>query len=270
MLIHPTAIIDAAARLAPDVEVGPYALIEADVEIGEGCRIGGHAVIGRDTSMGRNNAISSHAVIGTVSQDLKYKGERSYLVIGDDNIFREFVTINRATGEGAATRIGDRNEIMACGHVAHNCVLGSDVIMANNSALGGESTVEDHATIGGLVGIHQGCRIGAYAYIGACSKVTQDILPFVRADGHPARPRGRNIIGLHRQGFSAEEIQNIKTAYRTLFHSGLLLHEAATALSERFPDDAHVQRWIRFINESRRQIARPRARQVDLNTNSQS
>jgi UDP-N-acetylglucosamine acyltransferase len=260
-LIHPTAIVAPSAELARDVEVGPYAIIEAGVVIGEGSRVGGHAVIGRDTRLGRNNTIHHHAAIGTPSQDLKHKGEKSFLVVGDNNIFREFVTVNRATGEGKATRVGNGCALMAYAHVAHNSVLEDGVVLANCAELGGEVHVEERATVAGLVGVHQFCRIGAFAFVGACSKVTQDILPFVIADGHPARPYGLNLVGLRRHGFSSEAISALKSAYRCLFCRGMLLERALDALAAEHAVSPEVQRIVHFIRASSRRykIARPRA-----------
>lgn len=265
--IHPTAVVDPAARLAPGVEIGPYALIEADVEIGEGCRISGHAVVGGGTVLGRNNVIHHHAIVGTDSQDSKFKGEPTRLVVGDDNVIREFATVNRATGEGHATRVGSGCRLLAYSHVAHNATLGNGAIVANAAQVGGETVLEEHVVIGGLVGIHQRRRIGAYSIVGACSKVTKDIPPFIRADGHPARPRGINLIGLERHGFPPEAIAAIKAAYKTLFLRGIRLEEALDQLGRDFPDSAEVARLVDFIRHaSEWSVARPAAsaRQDDL------
>jgi UDP-N-acetylglucosamine acyltransferase len=261
--LHPTAVIDASAQIADGVRVGPYAIVEARVAIGEGCTIAGHAVIGEDTRIGRHNAIHHHAVVGTASQDGKWRGERTGLVVGDENVIREFATLNRATGEGNVTRIGSRCRLLAYSHVAHNTVIEDRVILANCAEVGGEALVEEGAIVGGLVAVHQRCRIGAFAIVGAGSKVTQDILPFITADGHPARPKGLNVIGLRRSGFSAEAISHIKAAYHCLFRRGVRLDAALEALCRDHGDSAEVMRMVTFIRSSERRIARPRGRSAE-------
>ena len=258
--IHPTAVIDASARLADGVEVGPFAIIEAGVEIGEGSTIAGHAVIGQDTRIGRNNVIHHHAIVGTASQDGKWLGERTGLIVGDDNVIREFATLNRATGEGNVTRVGNRCRLLSYSHVAHNTVIEDGVVLANCAEVGGEALVEEGAIVGGLVAVHQRCRIGALSIVGAGSKVTQDVLPFITADGHPARPRGLNLIGLRRRGFSPEAVSHIKAAYRCLFRKGVRLEEALDALCRDHAESPEVMRMVEFIRSSERKIARPRGR----------
>ena len=196
-LVHPTAVVHPTARIAPDASVGPYAIIETETTIGPGCRIDAHAVVGPHTTLGARNRVHHHAVVGTDSQDGKFQGETSYLVVGDDNTFREFVTVNRATGEGKETRIGSRCRLLAYSHVAHNVVVEDDVILANCAEVGGECFIGHCAILGGLVGVHQFCRIGAHVIVGACSKVTQDILPYITADGHPRAPAGSQRRGPH-------------------------------------------------------------------------
>jgi len=267
--IHPSAVIDPLAELAPDVDVGPYAVIGPRSVIGPGTRIGAHAIIGSDTRLGSGNVLHHHAVLGTDSQDLKYTGGKALLEVGDQNIFREFVTVNRATAEGTATRIGNQCVLLAYSHVAHNCLLGDGVLLANATQLGGEVEVGEHAVISGLAGIHQFCRIGAYAIVGGCSKVTQDILPFVTADGHPARPRGLNLVGLKRHRFSREALSRIKEAYHEMFHRGIRLDEALAVLThecadaEDCPGAREVMRMVEFARSSSRRIARPRGPMVE-------
>ncbi|MFN2456346.1 MAG: acyl-ACP--UDP-N-acetylglucosamine O-acyltransferase, partial [Pyrinomonadaceae bacterium] len=204
MSIHPTAIISPRAEIAPDAHIGAYAVIEEDVSIGAGCEIMAHVVIKRFTSLGRRNRVFEHAVLGGCPQDVKFKNERSRLIIGDDNLIRESATIHRASGEGEATRIGSRNFLMIGTHVAHNCVIGDDNIFANGAALAGHVTVEDHVFLSSNVGAHQFVRFGRYAMTGGKSKIVQDVLPFFITDGNPPRVRGINSIGLHRAGFTTE------------------------------------------------------------------
>jgi UDP-N-acetylglucosamine acyltransferase len=260
--IHPTAVVSPHAQLGMDIEVGPYSVIESDVTIGDGCRIASHAIIGEGTRLGNNNRIYHHAVLGTPSQDLKWQGEKSFLRIGDDNIIREFVTVNRATGEGNSTCIGNRCALLAYVHVAHNCVVEDNVILSNCTQLGGEVLVERNAIVGGLVGVHQFCRIGACTMIGACSKITQDILPYITANGHPARPYGLNRVGLERNGFDSKAIRAIKRAYRLLFARGTAFSDGVEHLKEQKSRIAEVEHMIRFIEQSRRGIAHPRGEET--------
>lgn len=257
MPIHPSAIIDPTAEIAEGVHIGPYAVVEDGARIGPGCSIGSHAIIGSGTILGPNNQIFSHAIIGTPSQDRKHRGQTSSVQVGEGNIFREFATVNRATGEGQVTRIGNFCLLMAYTHVAHNCILEDRVELANATQVGGEVFIGLGAKIGGLVGIHQQCRIGAYAMVGACSKVTQDILPFVRADGHPARPRGINRIGLQRNQFPEDAMERIKQAYKTLFLKKMLWKDALYSLQKDFGNHPEVAKILEFIAGSTRCIARP-------------
>src|SRR5215470_7809554 len=230
MSVHPTAIISINASLATNVRVAPYAVIEDDVEIGPECEIGAHAVIKRYTRIGARNRIFEHAVIGGEPQDVKFKGETSYLEIGDDNIVREFCTLHRANGEGLTTRIGSRNFFMVGCHVAHNCVIGDDNIFANEVALAGHITIEDHVFLSNNVGAHQFVRMGRYAMIGGKSKIVQDVLPFFITDGNPVRVRGVNSVGLRRAGFSEEARRALKEAYKKLFRSAMTIEEALAQL----------------------------------------
>jgi UDP-N-acetylglucosamine acyltransferase len=256
--IDPKAIVSSSAKIAEDATIGAFAIIGENAEIGPGCRVEAHAVIGDNTRLGRGNHVHHYAIIGTESQDAKFQGEFTRLEIGDNNIFREFVTVNRATGAGKATRIGSNCRLLAHAHVAHNCALEDGVILANCAELAGEVVVEENAIIGGLVGIHQFCRVGRHAIVGACSKVTQDIPPYMTADGHPARPRGVNVIGMRRHRFPNESIDAVKQAYRILFLRGLLLREALEALKSEFPQSPEVGHLVRFIESTSRAVARPR------------
>lgn len=218
--VHPTAWISSEAQIEDGCRIGPFAVVEPEAQIGPGCEIGAHAVIKRFSILGKENRVAEGAVIGGLPQDLKYQDCRSYVRIGEGNVFREHVTVNRSTREGAATRIGDRCFLMAYSHVAHECELGNAVVMANNVALAGHTSVADNAFISGGVVIHQFCRVGRLAMVGGNSKVEKDVPPFFLADGVPARLRGLNLVGLRRAGFRSEVLRELKTAYRILASRG--------------------------------------------------
>ena len=253
-------MIDLTARIEAGVVVEPYALIGRHVSIGEETRIGAFTVVGDHTLIGPRNRIYHHASVGTESQDLKFSGEESYLIIGQDNVIREYATLNRATGAGEATRVGNHSVFMAYSHLAHNSTVGDHCIVANVAEIGGHVVVEDYAVLGGLVAVHQFCRVGAYAIIGAGSKVVQDVPPFLLADGHPVRPHGLNLVGLHRRGFTPDETREIQQAYEILYHRSLRIEEAIVQLHERFPQSPHVGRIIAFLEQAERGIIRPRKR----------
>jgi UDP-N-acetylglucosamine acyltransferase len=252
--IHPTAVISSKAELAPDVKIGPYVIVEDDVQIGAGCEIGAHAVIKRYTTLGERNRVYEHATLGGEPQDVKFKGEPSLLVIDDDNLIRENVTIHRATGEDQATHIGSRNFLMIGVHIAHNCVLGDGCIFANGTALAGHIVVEDHVFLSNEVGVHQFVRLGRFAMVGAKAKIVQDVLPFLISDGNPCRVRGLNTVGLRRAGFSLEARMNLKRACHLLLRSRLPL-EAALQDMERL-EDSNVSHLIEFVRASRRGFCR--------------
>jgi UDP-N-acetylglucosamine acyltransferase len=254
--IHPTAIVSPSAQVAPDARIGPYAVIEEEVKIGAGCEIGSHAVIKRFTSLGVRNRVFEHATLGGEPQDVKFKGERSSLVIGDDNLIRESVTIHRASGEGEVTRVGSRNFLMIGVHIAHNCTVGDDNIFANGAALAGHITVEDHVFLSNDAGAHQFVRFGRYAMVGGKSKIVQDVPPFFITDGNPPRVRGLNSVGLRRAGFTPESRRALKHAYHLLFRSALPL-EAALGEMEKSGDD-NVLHLVEFIKGSRRGFTRGR------------
>lgn len=254
MSIHSTALVSATAVVAADVCVGPYAIIEDNVALGEGCVVGAHAVIKQFTKIGARNRIFEHAVLGGEPQDVKFKGEPSSLVIGDDNLIREFCTLHRACGEGAVTSIGSRNFFMVGVHVAHNCLVGDDNIFTNGAALAGHIEVEDHVFLSNNVGAHQFVRFGRYAMVGGKSKIVQDVLPFFLTDGNPPRVRGVNSVGLRRAGFSDEARRALKSAYALLFRSGLSLEEALREL-EHSADD-NVWHLVNFIRGSKRGFTR--------------
>ena len=258
MEFHPTALISPRAEIAQDARIGPYVVIEDDVSLGEACEIASHAVIKRFTTVGRGNRVFEHAVLGGEPQDVKFTGEPSRLVIGDDNLIREGVTINRASGEGCETHIGSRNFLMIGVHIAHNCTVGNDNIFANGAALAGHITVEDHVFLSNNVGAHQFVRMGRFAMVGGKSKIVQDVLPFFTTDGNPARVRGLNMVGMRRAGFSTDARRALKKAYQILFRSGLPLEDALRQMAEL--NDEHVEHLVNFIRASKRGFSRERLR----------
>lgn len=234
--------------------IHPTAIIEDNVEIGPDCDIAAYAVIKRFTRMGARNRVFEHAVVGGEPQDVKFRGEQSYLEIGDDNQIREFCTLHRASGAGETTRIGSRNFFMVGCHVAHNCVIGDDNIFANEVALAGHITIEDHVFISNNVGAHQFVRFGRHAMVGGKSKIVQDVLPFFTTDGNPPRVCGLNSVGLRRAGFSADARRALKDAYRMLCRSAMPLEESLRQLEQI--DDENVARLVSFIRESKRGFIR--------------
>jgi len=265
--IHPTAVIEEGAQLADNVTVGPYAFIGAHVRIGEGTSVGAHAVIEGHTTVGKNNRIFSHAAIGTIPQDLKYRGEASELIIGDDNIIREFTLFNPGTeGGGMVTRIGNGNLFMGYVHLGHDVIIGNRCILANAATLAGHVELGDHVVIGGMTPIHQFVHIGDYAMIGGASAVAQDIPPYCLAEGNRAVLRGLNLTGL-RRNLPREEINALKRAYRELFEKGRPLQEVAETLLNDPESTEHVKRLCRFIKTSKRGI--PFVRKSETATTSQ-
>jgi len=256
-LIHPQAIVDPSARLADDVEVGPWTIIGADVEIDAGTVIGPHVVINGPTRIGRNNRIFQFASVGEECQDKKYKGEPTRLVIGDNNIIREGCTIHRGTiQDQGLTRLGSHNLLMAYTHVAHDCVVGDHVILANNAALAGHVHVGDHTILGGFTAVHQFCHIGAHVMCGAGSVVLKDIPAFVMANGNSAKPHGINAEGLRRRGFDAEQIRAIRQGYKILYRQNLILADALQALHELAVQVPVIQLLIDSLVVSERGIIR--------------
>jgi UDP-N-acetylglucosamine acyltransferase len=260
--VHSSAIVDSQASIGSQVKIGPYAVIEEDVFVGSGCSVAAHAVVKRFTSLGARNRVFEHAVLGGEPQDVKFKGERSSLVIGDDNLIREFCTLHRACGEGEVTRVGSRNFLMVGVHIAHNCMVGDDNILTNGVALAGHIVVEDHVFLSNNVGAHQFVRFGRYAMVGGKSKIVQDVLPFFLTDGNPARVRGVNSVGLRRAGFTHETRQALKEAYRLLFRSDLPLELALTRLDQIA--DEKVTHLVNFIRGSRRGVIRTAKRESSV------
>jgi len=255
---HPTAAIDPAAKLADDVVVGAYTVIGADVEIGPGTVIGPHCSITGPTTIGRDNRIHGHAAIGGDPQDKKFRGERVALEIGDGNHIREFVTINRGTGDGGGiTRIGNDNWLLAYVHIAHDCLIGSHCVFSNNATLAGHVTVGDHVILSGFAGVHQFCRIGDHAFIGMGAFVNGDVPPYLMvAQEKYARPRGINAEGLKRRGFDASRIGAIKRAYRALYMGDAKLDEAKAEIAEIAAGSDDVRAFLDFIERGERPLLR--------------
>lgn len=256
-MIHPTAIIQPGAQLADDVEVGPYAVIGPHVRIGRGTRVGPHAVIDGWTEIGEENQIFHLASVGGIPQDLKYRGEETWLRIGNRNIIREYTTLQPGTVTGIGeTVIGDQNLFMAYCHVAHDCVVGNRVIMANGSTLAGHVTVEDFAILGGLSAVHQFTRIGESAMLSGGAMVGQDVLPYSVASGNRAKSAGINTVGLRRRGFSPDAITQIKKAYRLVIRSGLRLEEALARVRSELPQIPEIVHFLTFAEQSERGLCR--------------
>jgi len=256
-MIHPTAIIDPKAELDEDVEVGPYAVIGEHVTVGRGTTIGTHAVIDGWTRIGEDNRIFPMASVGGVPQDLKYRGEKTWLRIGDRNIIREFATLQPGTDTGIGeTVVGNDNLFMAYSHVAHDCLIGNRVIMANGATLAGHVLVEDFTILGGLSAVHQYVRIGESAMLSGGAMVGQDVLPFTIAAGDRARMRGLNIVGLRRRGFTEESISILKKAYRILFFSRLRVGDALARIRNELPSTPQLSHFLEFVEKTERGICR--------------
>jgi len=255
MQIHNTAIVSKKARLADDIVVGPYSIIGDGVTIGAVAKIGAHCVIEGNTTIGRNCEIFTGVVIGSRPQDLKYKDEKVFLEIGDNNIIREYCTFNLATEEGSKTSVGNNNLFMAYSHIAHDCVVGDDCVIANNGTLAGHVTIEDKAVVGGLVAIHQFVRIGMLSIIGGCSKVVQDIPPYSTCDGHPARVYGLNLVGLRRHGILQESIAQLNRAFKILFNEGLSPKHALEKIEKEIAQTPEVSYLVNFVRNSQRGVA---------------
>ncbi len=245
-MIHPTAIVDSSAQIGSDVYIGPYCIIGPDVVLGDGCWLQQHVTIMGPSKIGKANQFYAYSSIGQQTQDLKYRGEPTWLEMGDGNTFREFCTVHRATSPGDRTIIGSDNHFLSYVHIAHDCVVGNHVIFSNNGTLAGHVIVEDHVILGGLSAVHQFCRIGTRAIIGGCSKIVQDVPPYCTADGNPARARGLNIVGLKRAGFSREQMSALRQAFRKIYRSGLNNAQAVEQLraGELTPEAALFTEFI--------------------------
>ena len=256
-MIDPRAVVSPQAQIAEDVQIGPFSVIGADVVIGPGSWIGPHVVINGPTRMGAGNKVFQFASLGDAPQDKKYNGESTRLEIGDRNVFRESVTVNRGTThDRGVTQIGNDNLLMAYSHVAHDCILGDQIVMANCATLGGHVEVGDWVTLGGLSAVHQFTKVGAHCFIAHNAAVTRDVPPYVMAVGRPAVPHSVNAVGLQRRGFSAEQILNIRRAYRVLYRSGLKLKTAMEELEKAAETQAEIRPFVEFIKRSERSIVR--------------
>jgi UDP-N-acetylglucosamine acyltransferase len=257
MNIHPTAIVSPDAVIGEGSSIGAYSIIGRQVRLGSNTNISSHVVIEDGTEIGENCQISQYSCIGGAPQDLKFRGEVTKVVIGNFNNIREFVTINRATCEDiGVTMIGDHNLIMAYCHVAHNCLLRNNIVLANGTNLAGHVIVEDFAVVGGLTGVHQFTHIGAHSMIGGASAVNKDVPPYVTASGNHARLYGLNLIGMKRRGFSVEVLQALKDSYRIIFRSSLLLSQAVDRVRTDVPDLLEVRHFLDFIQQSKRGVCR--------------
>jgi len=254
MRAHPTAIIDPAAQIEEDVEVGPYTIIEADVVIGAGCKIGPHALLAGGTRLGRNVQVFNGAVLGIVPQDLKFKGEMTTAEVGDDTVVREFATVHRGTESTGRTVVGKGCFLMAYSHVAHDCILEDEVIMANSVNLAGHVLIEEQAIIGGVVPVHQFVRIGCHSFIAGGTRVPKDVPPYIMAANEPLRYAGLNAVGLRRRGFSSEVLTALKQAYKLIYNSNLNVSQGIARIREEMEIIPQVQHIIEFIEGSDRGI----------------
>jgi len=256
-MIHPTAVISPQAELGKEVEIGPYCVIEAYVRLGDRCRLHSHVVLHGYSEFGTDNEFFPFAAVGTKSQDLKYAGEPTSLIVADRNVFRENTTIHRGTVEDSPTRIGSDNLFLAYSHVAHDCTVGNHVILSNNGTLAGHVVVGDHAIISGLSAVHQFCRVGAYSITGGIAKIVQDIPPFTIVDGNPATVRGINLIGLQRRGFSEDDVRALKNFYKKVFlKKSASLNAGLESLDPSLTSNPRIAEMISFIGESKRGITR--------------
>ena len=254
--IHPTAIVDPTAQIGAGTIIGPYCIIAAQVVLGPECWLQHHVTLSGPMQAGARNKFYAYCSIGQQTQDLKYQGEPTYLEIGNKNIFREFVTVNRSTSSSGKTRVGSCGNFLAYSHIGHDCTVGDSVIFSNNGTLAGHVQIGDHAVMGGLTAVHQFCRVGRFAITGGCSKIVQDVPPFMIADGNPAKVRGINLIGLERKGFAAENLKTIKEAFRLIYRSKLNTRQALDAIRKDLPQTEEIVQIIEFIEKSERGIIR--------------
>jgi len=254
-MLHPTAIVHPKAKIGAGCEIGPYCVIGENVSLGDKCKLHSHVIIDGHTKLGKENEIFPFASIGLKTQDLKWKGGITRTEIGDSNTLREYVTVHSATSDGNATRIGSHNTILAYSHIAHDCQLGSHIIMSNAATLGGHVIVEDHAVIS-ISAVHQFCRIGKLAMIGGCSKVVQDVPPFMLADGNPAETRTVNKVGMERHGISDETQSAIRSAFKILFREGLTIPNALAKIEKELQQSPELQHLVQFVRASERGISK--------------
>ncbi|MFC7339368.1 acyl-ACP--UDP-N-acetylglucosamine O-acyltransferase [Haloferula chungangensis] len=257
-MIHPTAIVSPKAKLGNNVRIGPYSVVGDDVELGDGCILHSHVIVEGPSTFGRQNEFFPFAAVGGRTQDLKYTGEPTYLEVGDRNTFRENCTIHRGTHAHTPTRIGSDNLFLCYSHVAHDCQVGSHVILSNNATIAGHVTVEDYAIISGLSAVHQFARVGCHSIIGGMARISQDVAPYTIAEGHDPRTRGLNHIGLQRRGFSEEDIRALKGAYKKLFlKKDTNLSVSLSSLKAETPsNNPHVKHLIAFLESTQRGVTR--------------
>ncbi|MEP6777520.1 MAG: acyl-ACP--UDP-N-acetylglucosamine O-acyltransferase [Chthoniobacterales bacterium] len=254
--IHATAIVDPSAEIGAGTTIGPYCIVGSGVVLGPECWLQHHVTLCGPMRAGRQNKFYAYCSIGQQTQDLKYQREPTYLEIGDENSFREFVTVNRSTTSEGKTRIGNCGNFLAYSHIGHDCTVGDAVVFSNNGTLAGHVQIGDHAVIGGLTAVHQFCRIGRYAITGGCSKIVQDIPPFMIADGNPAQVRGINLVGLERSAFPPENVKLIKEAFRLIYRSKLNTGQAIQAIRNQLPRNIEIDQIVEFIEQSERGIIR--------------
>src|SRR5881392_2823400 len=254
--IHPTAIIDAGAEIGAGTIVGPYCVIGPNVVLGQNCWLQQHVTLCGPMRTGARNKFYASCSIGQQTQDLKYQGEPTYLEIGNENTFREFVTISRSTTSKGKTRIGNRGTFLAYSHIGHDCQVGNEVVFSNNGTLAGHVEVGDNAVMGGLTAVHQFCRIGRFAITGGCSKIVQDVPPFMIADGNPAEVRGVNLIGLERKKISADRLKLIKEAFRLIYRSKYNTAQAVEAMRKELAQSDEIREIVEFIEKTERGIIR--------------
>jgi len=254
--IHPTAIVDPRAEIGSGSTIGPNCVIGAAVVLGKNCWLQHHVTLIGPTRTGQANKFFAYCSIGQQTQDLKYVGEPTYLEIGDENTFREFVTVNRSTKSDGKTRIGSRGNFLAYSHIGHDCTVGNEVVFSNNGTLAGHVQVGDNAVMGGLTAVHQFCRIGRFAITGGCSKIVQDVPPFMIADGNPAEVRGVNLVGLERKEFPTDKVKLIKEAFRLIYRSKYNTAQALEAVRKELEQTEEVREIIDFIEKSERGIIR--------------
>jgi UDP-N-acetylglucosamine acyltransferase len=252
--IHPTAVVDSGAKIGPGCEVGPYCVVGSGVSLGADCWLQHHVSLNGPAEIGSGNRFFAFSSVGQKTQDLKYAGEPTYLTIGDQNTFREFTTVNRGSAPGSVTRVGNQGNFLAYSHIAHDCIVGDGVIFSNNGTLAGHVEVGDHVVLGGLTAVHQYCRIGRFALIGGCSKIVQDVPPFMLADGNPAKVRSFNKVGLERNGFSEETMRLIKEAYRLIYRCRLNLRQAIDQIRADLPESPEINQLVQFLITSQRGI----------------
>ena len=254
--IHPTAVVDPVARIGEGCEIGPYCVIGPDVDLGEGCRLQHHVSLHGPARFGRGNVFYPFSTLGQQTQDLKYAGEPTHLIVGDGNTFREFVTVHRGTAMGSSTRIGSRGYFLAYVHIAHDCTVGDEVVFSNNGTLAGHVEVGDFAILGGLTAVHQYCRIGAHAMTGGCSKIVQDVPPYMLADGNPAKVRSYNKVGMERRGYPEQTMRAVREAYRIIYRLSLNLPQAIDQMRADLPELPEIEQILEFVMSSPRGIIR--------------